>query len=356
MRAHWNARINLSAVMRSLLALALFAVLLALWGCAQQGSSTANDARSDAASMSASDVPLSQNASNAESENAGAAASTQASTGKSSLSKSMASNTSDPVLAKQLKEDIKAVAEASGMDTCIAVIDLKTGTSAEYKSDEPMVAASMIKLVIAAAFLEEVEKGTYKLQDTYTLASSDIVGGTGVIGGYGPGAEITLDEILNKMISVSDNTAANILIDIVGADAINAEAKKLGLTSTVLNRKMMDTEAIAAGIENYVSASDVAALLQMAYEGTLVSKSASKEVMQALEEQQTPGGIADGLPANIVFAHKTGALVNALHDGGIVEAENPFVIVVLCGGEGYYEQGAWDTMAQAAAVVAGDIV
>ena len=243
------------------------------------------------------------------------------------------------------------IAQNSGMQVGVAIIDLTTGARDGYQADESMVSASMIKLAIAYAFLEQVAAGDFSLTDYYTIQAGDIVGGTGTIGSLGAGASVSYGELVNKMISVSDNTATNILIDRIGMSAVNATAQKLGLNGTLLQRHMMDSEAMAAGTENYVSANDVAVLLEMAYMGTFVNPECSAAVMEALEGQQDYSGILGGLPSGVMFAHKTGTLGTVRHDGGVVESEHPFVLVTLCGGSGFYEAGALSTMAEIGAAV-----
>jgi len=262
----------------------------------------------------------------------------------------------DAELARRLTSDLQSVADSSGMQTCIAVIDLDTNTHADFQGGQRMVSASMIKLAIAKSFLEYAKAESLSLDDTYTLQYVDIVGGTGVIGGYGAGAQLSYRELVSVMISASDNTATNILIRTIGMDAVNAECKKVGLESTELNRYMMDSEAIASGIENYTSANDVATLLRMVHDGSFVDQEASTLIMRALEQQQDAGGIINGLPEGVLFAHKTGSLTSVRHDGGIVECDHPFVIVVLCGGDGFYEQGAFNAMSAVAAVAYDDIL
>ena len=263
--------------------------------------------------------------------------------------------TGNPELAQQLNTDIAAVADSAGMNMGVAVIDLTDGTQAGYQADQSMVSASMIKLIVAHTFLEHVEAGKFSLDDLYTLKATDLVGGAGVIAGYGAGAQVSYRDVLMRMIDESDNTAANILIDAVGMDAINADATRLGLAGTKINRRMMDYDAIAAGIENYVSADDIATLLRMVHENTFVSPDASALVLKALEQQTDWGGIRSGLPDGTVFAHKTGSLSNARHDGGIAEGDHPVVIVVLCGnGPSFAEPAAEQAMAQVASAVSKD--
>lgn len=264
-------------------------------------------------------------------------------------------NTSQPPTEPQVNEALQAqlaqAAESSGMLTCASVIDLTNGSVASFQGDTQIPSASMIKLLIAYTFLEQVKAQNQSLDAFYTLQPQDLVGGTGTLIGLGAGASITYRDALMRMIDVSDNVGANILIDAVGFDAINASATKLGLAQTSLNRRMMDENAIANGIENYTSANDLATLLKMVYDGTFVDADSSALMRQALEQQQDWGGIRSGLPEGTVFAHKTGSLASVRHDGGIVEGEHPYVLVVLCGGQGFYEDGALQAMANIAQVV-----
>lgn len=261
----------------------------------------------------------------------------------------------DPAIVTKVNGDVADIAGSAGMHVGVAVVDLATGTWMSHQSDEQMVSASMIKLAVAAAFLEQVKAGAFSLDDTYALQYSDFVGGTGSLSALGAGAEVSYREIVRRMICASDNTATNILIRAIGMDAVNEEAKKLGLEATQLNRLMMDEAASAAGIENYTSAADCAKLLQMVHDGTFIDETSSALMLEALEQQEDWGGIRNGLPEGVAFAHKTGTLANVRHDGGIVEGEHPYVLVVLCGGEGFYEQGAHDVMARLASATYADL-
>lgn len=259
-------------------------------------------------------------------------------------------------LAKKLKADIKPIVRKSGMDMGVCVIDLASGAHASVGGKKRMVAASMIKLLVAASFLEHAEAGDFALDDKYALKEDDIVGGTGSLGGRGAGAEVEYGTMLEKMISESDNTATNALIGAIGMEAVNETAERLGLTETELKRLMMDEDAIAEGVENYTSANDVAKLLQLAHAGELVSPKASKTLMKALRKQNDDTGILAGLPKGTSFAHKTGALGGAQNDGGIVEAEDDFVVVVMCGGSGFNLDGALDAMADIGRTSYRDII
>ncbi len=238
------------------------------------------------------------------------------------------------------------------MEISATVVDLQNDKRASIDGDKRMYSASMIKLLIAATFMEQVDEGKLSLKDTYVLKDDDPVGGTGMIGGMGAGATVTYEDLVATMISVSDNTSTNVLIrSLGGMDAINKKAEKLGLKQTQLNRFMMDEEAVSRGIENYTSANDIATLLELLYRGELGNPEITKFVMGALEMQTDNSALAQGLPADTVFAHKTGTLGSVRHDGGIVEGESPYIIVTLCGGSGFSQDGADSAMAKIATAV-----
>lgn len=263
--------------------------------------------------------------------------------------------TTNPKLADKWTEDITRLADASGVQTCVSAIDLSSGTTVAYHDDEKMLSASMIKLIIAETFLHQVDEGKHALDETYVLKPGDIVGGTGSLGGRGAGAKVSCRELVQLMIAESDNVATNALIDLCGMDAVNKEAKRLKLKRTELGRHMMDTAAAEQGHDNYTCADDLATLLKMVYDQTFVSPKLSTFMLECLEAQTDNDAISRGLPTGTLFAHKTGTLANARHDGGIVEGKKPYVLVVLCGGRGFSEDQANQLMADIGKATYDDI-
>ena len=251
----------------------------------------------------------------------------------------------------RITEIVQPIIMNYGVQAGVTVIDVTTGERAVIGGDMQMPSASMIKIALVATFLQHVEEGKHSLDDFYTIQDGDIVGGTGSIGGHGIGAQLTYREIVERTIYESDNTGANILIETVGMDAVNDFARSKELTATSMNRLMMDEDALARGVDNYTSASDTATLLYEIAKHSLVSEEASNIMLNALEMQQDNLGIAQGLPAGTVFAHKTGSLSTVRNDGGIVEGEHPFVISIMCGIEGVGPDTANNLMAEIAAAV-----
>ena len=152
-----------------------------------------------------------------------------------------------------------------------------------------MVAASLIKLFVAGAYLEAAENG--EIQDQY-------------------------DESLRSMLSQSDNDAANRLINYLGMDKVNTFIQEHGFEDTLLNRLML----VNNGLENYTSVNDCANLLDQVYAGTFVSPEASERILSAMKEQRVRTKIPAGLPEDIVCANKTGELSRVENDTAVIFA------------------------------------
>lgn len=183
--------------------------------------------------------------------------------------------------------------------------------------------ASTIKLVILAQAMAEVDSGAIHLDDFIELTDEDMVGGDGVLKELAPGHNFSILELLTLMIIVSDNTATNILIKLLGMDSVNRMASALGLNSTRLRRLMMDAEARKAGRENETCAYDMARFLGLLRDGSIVSRDASALMLSILRKQQVTGRLDLYLPVDsdcITLAHKTGDLDRLEHAVGIISA------------------------------------
>lgn len=237
-----------------------------------------------------------------------------------------AEESSDSKECRKLERALSSLVEDYGDKVAVAVMSVDGNERVDLNGDERFVSASMIKLLILAEFIDEVDSGAISLDDTHTSKASDIVGGTGVIQTDAIGTSYTYGDLARLMIASSDNVATNVLIDVMGFDAINTKAKELGLEKTKLNRKMMQLDS---GVENYISANDAANILRKIARGELGSKKLCDKAKHYLLQQTDKAGLAQGLPSEVDFAHKTGSLDSKRHDGGIVYADSPYVIVVL---------------------------
>lgn len=241
------------------------------------------------------------------------------------------SSTSQQTSKKMSAAEAAAKEAVSGyQDIAYAVASLGSDDGFNSKGDRKCVSASMIKLAILAELLEQADEGSVSLDETYKLASSDIVGGTAHISESPTGTTFTYDELAKYMIAYSDNTATNVIVKKLGAgDAkagmanVNARAEELGLQNTEMNRLMMDLDS---GVENYMSANDAAIILKAIANHEIASEKLCSKAEGYLKAQNDGEGLAEGLPSGVEFGHKTGDLDSVRNDAGIVYADDPYVI------------------------------
>ena len=107
------------------------------------------------------------------------------------------------------------------------VRDLDTGASASHRGEQGWYLASMVKVPVAITVLRDIELGLYSLETAVTLRASDIVDGAGTTVLAPVGTPLTVRSLLEQMVIHSDNTATDMLIDLVGLPAVNALVQSL---------------------------------------------------------------------------------------------------------------------------------
>jgi beta-lactamase class A len=158
------------------------------------------------------------------------------------------------------------------------------------------------------------------------------------------GIEVTLQDLARLSIVVSDNTAANMLMEVVGLTRAGEWLAGLGYGQTRLERKFYDFEARDAGRENRCTAGELADLLARLETGSLVSPEACREMLAILRRQAYTERIPALLPPGTAVAHKTGTITGVCHDVGVIYAPSgPIVLSVLT-------QGCRDPAAAQAAI------
>jgi len=190
---------------------------------------------------------------------------------------------------------------------------------ARYQSHTRRVAASTIKLPLVLEAFRQEAAGTLDLSTTYTIRPADVVGGTGILQGQ-VGRTLSLRDLAGLAILYSDNVAANVLLDYVGMENVNANMRNLGFSDTLFERKLLDTVAEQSGKENWTSADDLAALLQRISDRSLLSPAISDQVLALLTQRgkRDLDWIGRGLPAGTLFSHLNGTLDHVRNDAGIV--------------------------------------
>jgi beta-lactamase class A len=199
-----------------------------------------------------------------------------------------------------------------------------------HKPDEQRKAASTIKLGILIALFRAIDAGELRLADRRELHAADKVPGSGVLKAMDDGLALTLHDLAHLMISISDNSASNMLIEAVGLAEVNAALRDLGAERTVLGRKFYGRAALPGEPENLTTARDLARLL-VAILGNHAASAASCEAMLGyLRGQNHLDRLARRLPESVPYAGKTGSLTGTVLDAGIVFAPaRPLIIAAI---------------------------
>ena len=208
--------------------------------------------------------------------------------------------------------------------------DCVSGETYSYNEDSQHIAASVIKLGVMLAAFEAFERGELDPSALYAVKATDKVPSCGALTYLHDGLEVTYLDLTTLMIILSDNTATNIMIDTLGIDRVNRTLDGYGLTGIRLRRKMFDDKAAARGLQNTITARDVASFFRLLYQEKLVSADASRRMLSILKDQRLNGKIPFFLhEQGIQVAHKTGEDDETSHDAGIIFAGHPIIAVFL---------------------------
>ncbi|EWG97978.1 serine hydrolase [Halomonas sp. BC04] len=138
--------------------------------------------------------------------------------------------TSPPVWMERLDARLALLEAGFGGELGVYVWMLgNEGPEARYgwRDRETWYLASLIKVPVAIELMARVEAGSASLDDRLVLRQSDYVDGAGPTNWASPGSELSLRELLEPMLTVSDNTASDMLIDFLGLVSVNRQAQSL---------------------------------------------------------------------------------------------------------------------------------
>ena len=154
----------------------------------------------------------------------------------------MADNTVRKIPCREIYERIAKLDAFTGL----YVEAIESGEVVEINPNRALCSASIIKLPILALALKDVEEGRLDWKKTYQIASANRVGGTGILRELDEIREASLEKLAFLMIALSDNIAANQVIDLVGMDRITPFCHSLGYTNTHVDKVDGITENVQA--------------------------------------------------------------------------------------------------------------
>jgi beta-lactamase class A len=239
----------------------------------------------------------------------------------------------------------------------VAIKHVESGTEVLVNADEKYPMASAYKLPILVELYYQRAAGKLSLDDRIEVQPGDLHVGSGAMSQLfdPPGVQLSIHNLVNLMMRISDNSAADILLNKAGAANVTARMRELGLDAIRVDRttqqmildqsgvdytsygklplaelreRLVAVDGQAAAFANDQfnrTEKDIAtprqmnALLEKIYRGQIVDRQISDEIIEILKQCQTgPGRIRGLLPQDTIVAHKTGTIGGSTNDTGIV--------------------------------------
>jgi len=248
---------------------------------------------------------------------------------------------------------------------CVAAKHFGTGEEILLNPDALCATASVFKVPVLIELMRRYQEGSISLDTMYTYKTEDISPGSGVLRELTPGLTLSIKDLATLMIIRSDNTATDILVDMLGAENITATMRALGMRNTYVTmgckgliahirgvksdwptpaqvRQILEMGFDAPGDddamtlkgvpENDVTTpSDMVTIFERMYHKNLLGPKGDEAAMAILLRQQINDRIPGLLPRGTIVAHKTGSLARRiLNDAGVVipKQGSPYAVAI----------------------------
>lgn len=244
-----------------------------------------------------------------------------------------------------LRSTVRETAEKAGArSVAVAYHDYETRTGWSYRGDEWFHAASTIKVPVLLGVFAAIQRGELALNARIHVRNRFLSATDGTSYRVGSardangavhaelGRTMKVRDLVRHMIVTSSNLATNLLVEVVGIEAIRETLVELKLDDGVeFRRGVEDERAYEAGISNRCTADGMLRVLRAIEEGRALGAEASEQMLQILHAQEFRSGIPAGLPDGARVANKTGEISTVAHDAGIVylQGRKPYALVVL---------------------------
>ena len=243
--------------------------------------------------------------------------------------------------ASDLENQLKDLAAPYKGKVAVYAKDLSTGESVSIDANRPVQTASVIKLALMLQAFEQIKSGKLKQSDPVVLTKDNQVGGSGILNFLDPGLKLTLKDTITLMMTLSDNTATNLLIDTVGLKPTNDMLARMGLRNTYFYKKVfkpaegpMPADQKEFGLGK-TTAEEMARLMESIYRCDLGDRALCVEMITIMRSQQYRDMLPRYLQANdssedlSPIADKIGALDDVRNDVALVYTKRgPIVISI----------------------------
>lgn len=208
----------------------------------------------------------------------------------------------------------------------VAAQRIDTAESIFYQAEAIFPTASVIKLVVLVEYFAQVAAGKLKPDQRVTVNAADQVGGAGILKDLQPGLQLTWHDIATLSITISDNTAANLLLKQVGSlEQIKTRLQALSMTNTTMGRPFI----FDSPVDNTGTPADFLHLLLALARQQLINPAVSQQIVNLMRRQQYleyiprylpyhPFAAEYGLSKDITVANKVGMLPGVVNDAALI--------------------------------------
>lgn len=213
-----------------------------------------------------------------------------------------------------LRDEIEAACQIKKLTPGVFVVDPQTGAYVDFNGTRMFPAASMIKVPVLVALFSAIDRGEIKPNVILEIRQDLVAGGSGFLQYRPVGTKMPLMQVAELMIIMSDNTATNMIIDLLGGKKVlNKKFGQWGLKNTVINNWLADLDGT-----NKTSPYDLVYLLSRVERGELMSNEWRIRMRKIMERTHTRTLLNQGIPPGAKIAHKTGDIASMVGDTGVI--------------------------------------
>jgi len=225
----------------------------------------------------------------------------------------------------KLDEQVKNLVTPFKGKVSLYAKNLDTGETYALNGDERVRTASTIKIAVMIEAFARVSEGKAKWTDEVTLTKEKKVSGSGILFELSDNLHLTLRDAVNLMMMLSDNTATNLVLDVLTTDAVNARMELLGFKQIKINRKVGSGGDSAAGRDpenkkyglGVATPHEMVQVMEKLERGEIISPAVSKEMIELMKKEQARYAIGRSL-SDVPMASKYGALDRIRSAVGII--------------------------------------
>lgn len=200
----------------------------------------------------------------------------------------------------------------------VFMVELNNGNQYSLNGDTVFASASMIKVPILVAFLQEVDAGNVRLDEQMIMTQADVAEGSGDMQYAQVGSQYSILEVATYMIITSDNTATNMIIRRLGGiEKVNQRFRQWGLQQTAVRNLLPDLQGT-----NTTSPKELTTLITAISQGQLLSMTSRDRMLNIMSRTETDSLLPTSLGEGATISHKTGDIGSLVGDTGLIDMPN----------------------------------